>query len=266
MADLIKQLTKKGDSTTKIFPNIKSDNIPDGAITTDKIDDNAVTSDKIASSSITRSKLVAGVISSNELASDSVTTTKILDDSITEIKLASNSVSNDKIQNNAITNEKINDNEIERTKLSTFLQNFINQLNHTYNIYMGDENDTILLNIGTTTLSDISDYSTEDFTHAFDFDKAQADITLEDLSIYKMIIDGMNFNNKATNDRIEVRCSGITMSLIKSTNYSIYCADTSHTFLLEFDNDLNIITYTNTMSYIYMYLRKVVNNDITNYE
>lgn len=266
MSDVITTLHKKGDNTVNVYPNIKSDNIPDDSITTDKIVNNAITTDKIESGSITRSKLIAGVISSNELASNSVTTTKILDDSITEIKLASNSISNDKIQNNAITNEKINDNEIERTKLSTFLQNFINQLNHTYNIYMGDENDTVLLNIGTTTLSDINDYSSDDFDHALDFDKVQADITTTDLSIYKMIIDGINFNNKATNDRIETRCNGITMSLQKATNYVIYCADTSHTFELEFDSDLNIITYTNTMQYIYMYLRKVVNNDITNYE
>ena len=37
MADLIKQLYKKNDSTTKIFPNIKSDNIPSLSVSLDKL-------------------------------------------------------------------------------------------------------------------------------------------------------------------------------------------------------------------------------------
>lgn len=102
MADLIKQLTKKGDSTTKIYPNIKSDNIPDGAITTDKINDNAVTSDKIAPSSITRSKLVSNVISTNEIQNGAVTSDKLDNNSVTTDKIPDGAITSDKLAINAI--------------------------------------------------------------------------------------------------------------------------------------------------------------------
>ena len=58
MSDKIDTLHPKDDLETNIYPNIVSDNIPSGAITTDKIADGAVTGAKIASATITNDNLV----------------------------------------------------------------------------------------------------------------------------------------------------------------------------------------------------------------
>lgn len=50
MSEIITTLHKKDDSTVDVYPNIKADNIPSGAITENKIADGAVTEDKLAQS------------------------------------------------------------------------------------------------------------------------------------------------------------------------------------------------------------------------
>lgn len=57
MSDVITNLHPKDDNTVNLRPNIVSDNIPTGAVTTDKINDAAVTTAKIADESITNTKI-----------------------------------------------------------------------------------------------------------------------------------------------------------------------------------------------------------------
>ena len=57
MADIIQTLQLKDDPTTKVFPRIKSDGIPSGAVTTDKIADGAITRTKIASNAVNKGKM-----------------------------------------------------------------------------------------------------------------------------------------------------------------------------------------------------------------
>lgn len=108
MSDLIKTLHKKGDNTVNVYPNIKSENIPDNAITTAKINDNAITTAKISDASISTNKLQNGV----------VTTNKILAGAVTYSKLAYGAVTTDRIADGAVTNTEIANGTIEPTKLA----------------------------------------------------------------------------------------------------------------------------------------------------
>lgn len=129
MSDLIKTLHKKGDNTVNVFPNIKSENIPDNAVTTAKINDNAIVTSKIANSSITNSKLAgssvssakiesgavtnsklgAGSVTADKISSEAVTTGKLFDRAVTTAKLENGAVTTDKLGNSAVTNAKLGD-------------------------------------------------------------------------------------------------------------------------------------------------------------
>ena len=59
MSELLTTLHKKGDTSVDVYPNIKSDNIPNNAVTSDKISANAVTTTKIVDNAVTLDKLDA---------------------------------------------------------------------------------------------------------------------------------------------------------------------------------------------------------------
>lgn len=132
MSDLIKTLHNKGDNTVNVYPNIKSDNIPDDAITTAKISDNAITTAKISNNAITNSKLAgssvtsakiensavtttklgAGSVTSDKISSEAVTTGKLFDRAVTTAKIENGAVTTDKLGNGAVTNAKLGDNAV----------------------------------------------------------------------------------------------------------------------------------------------------------
>ena len=118
MANLIKQLHKKNDNTTNIYPNILSDNIPNDAVTTDKIINNAITTAKISDGAVTTGKILDASITTDKLLNNAVTTDKIANNSITNSKIVSNSISNAQIQDNAISTAKIQDASITASKLA----------------------------------------------------------------------------------------------------------------------------------------------------
>lgn len=68
MADIIQTLQLKDDPTTKVFPRIKSDGIPSGAVTTDKIDDGAITEGKIDNGAVTRTKIANNAVNKGKIA------------------------------------------------------------------------------------------------------------------------------------------------------------------------------------------------------
>ena len=97
MSEIITTLHKKGDLSVDLYPNIKRDNIPDGAINNNKlannsvrtahIIDNAITTNKISNGAVTNAKIDNYSVSSSKLATDSVTTAKIMDRNVTSSKL-----------------------------------------------------------------------------------------------------------------------------------------------------------------------------------
>ena len=129
MSDLIKTLHKKGDNTVNVFPNIKSENIPDNAVTTAKINDNAIVTSKIANSSITNSKLAgssvssakieSGAVTNSKLGAGSVTADKISSEAITTAKLFDRAVTTAKIENGAVTTDKLGNFSVTSAKIAT---------------------------------------------------------------------------------------------------------------------------------------------------
>lgn len=87
---------KSSNTGETINPNIVSENIPSGAVTTEKLNNGAVTT--------------------NKLADGGVTTGKLADASITTAKL----------KDSAVTSGKINDGAVNYDKLATALKNLIN--------------------------------------------------------------------------------------------------------------------------------------------
>lgn len=102
----VKTLYKKG-TTEVINPNIVSENIPAGAVTSAKIASGAVTGDKIG----------LGAITSTKMASSSVTSSALAENSVIPSKIAPNSITSTKIQDNAVTTSKILNKNVSWGKL-----------------------------------------------------------------------------------------------------------------------------------------------------
>ena len=90
--------TLKGKTSgDDIYPNVLTQNIPDGGVTTAKIADSGITAGKIADGAIITTKIGDG----------NVTTPKIPDYAITTSKLATGAVTNTKIGTSAVTRNKL---------------------------------------------------------------------------------------------------------------------------------------------------------------
>ena len=96
----------KTTSTGEVVnPDIISENIPNGAVTTNKLEDGAVTSDKLDTNAVETAKIKDGAVE----------TAKIKDGAVTSAKLGASSV----------TNEKVNNGAIDYNKLAQALKNLI---------------------------------------------------------------------------------------------------------------------------------------------
>ena len=98
MSELITTLHKKEDASVDVYPNIKRDNIPSGAINTSKIEDG----------SITESKIVDGAVSTDKLALESVTFNE-LDTSLKDAYNNFNSIYDDDEGELTISSLTVND-------------------------------------------------------------------------------------------------------------------------------------------------------------
>lgn len=110
MAEIKQDLKLQSDPSTVVRPNIVSDNIPSGAVTSAKIAAGAVTQPKLGTSSVTSDKLAAGA----------VIEAKIADSAVTSTKLASGAVQNGNIANGAVTGDKIASGTIENANLRNY--------------------------------------------------------------------------------------------------------------------------------------------------
>ena len=135
MSEIIQTLRKKNDATVEIYPNIKAENIPNGAVstsklsntavTTEKILDGAVTSDKLDTASVTTDKIDTGAVTTNCLASSSVTTVKINDLAVTTDKINNDAVTSLKLADESVVTDKIADGQITIDKLENSLKNIV---------------------------------------------------------------------------------------------------------------------------------------------
>ena len=71
MSEIITTLKEKGTPTNSVYPNIKSDNIPDNAVTSPKIADGSITTTKINDGAVTTTKINDGAVTINKLENNS---------------------------------------------------------------------------------------------------------------------------------------------------------------------------------------------------
>lgn len=230
MSDVITTLKRKGDSTTSIYPNIKTNNIPSGAVTSVK------------------------------LASNSVTNPKIVDNAITTEKIYDGAVTNEKLADYSVDRDKLADNCVYMTHLHPTIRQFLLQVENTYLVYMQNSDETFKAVMGTTTLWELGDYSESELEHAFDFNKNQVDYTQTDLAILKMFIDGYVNNGVGdiTNGQI-----GFDIHVVNG-EYGIRMYDYANDewlFNLEFEDDLEITTFVKTKYPIIEY-KQLINTHI----
>lgn len=117
MAD-IETTLKTRTNQDNVFPNIRSNNIPSGAVTTLKIADDAVTNAKIANGAISNGKLADSSITTSKIVDSSVTTSKLADGSVTQAKIAPNAIGYAQIEDGAVFGDKIPDESISGSKLA----------------------------------------------------------------------------------------------------------------------------------------------------
>ena len=155
MSDLIKTLHKKGDNTVNVYPNIKSENIPDDAITTSKITNNAITTSKISDLSISTNKLQNGAVTTAKILAGAVTYSKIAYDAVTTDNIADGAVTESKIKNSSISNIKIYPGTITSSKLAFSIYHYIAIIEKANGFYIPIEFDSCEdMDINIATVSD----------------------------------------------------------------------------------------------------------------
>ena len=116
--DIIDTLHPEGSLSDNFYPNIKTANIPDGAISADKIQNRTITGSKIAEGAISTSKIANGAISADKIQNWTITGSKIADGAITGDKIADGSVTNIQIGAAEITVDKL-DSDVYTTFVTT---------------------------------------------------------------------------------------------------------------------------------------------------
>lgn len=106
--DKYQTLREKDNPSNNVYPNIQSQNIPDGAVTTAKIASNAITNAKIANNAVTGAKIADASISSAKIGNVAITEAKIATGAVSESKIATSAVTESKLSANAVTRDKIN--------------------------------------------------------------------------------------------------------------------------------------------------------------
>lgn len=184
MIEIITTLHPKDSPTDSLYPNIKSDNIPNGAVTSAKIGSNAVTSAKIVNSAISTLKINDGAVTEPKIANNAVSTDKIGDNAITTIKISDNAVTSDKILDNAITTNKILDNAITLQKMGFHL--------YRYNIllaYTNPDSKNIIIDFSFNSTNDTFDDS---MTNEYFIDNADF---IENCTVIN-VTDNLNYSGK----------------------------------------------------------------------
>lgn len=270
MSDIITTLHKKGDNTVNVYPNIKNENIPSASITQDKLANGSVGTNQLVANAVTSAKIASSAVTSAKIASGAVTNTKIENGAVTTDKLANGAVDNTKISPNSIATSQIINNAVTYSKLSLDVQKTLLYLERTFNFYIGDSEDSSLLNGGTFTASEyMLEFTQSEINEAFNFDKNQADYTEVDLTILTEFIKGISFrgaNYQLTSQaKVEIINGSHEFYLVQASNtdYHIeYSINGTTQFLLQWNPEtLTVTQYTNT-KYIYIYINRLINQNI----
>lgn len=116
--DKFQTLKEKDNPTNSVYPNIKTQNIPDGGVTTAKILDEAVTSGKLSANSVTSDKIVAGAITTAKIATEAITREKIGSRVITSDQIAHLTIKGVNIATKTIAGLNLIDHTITPTQAS----------------------------------------------------------------------------------------------------------------------------------------------------
>lgn len=127
--DKFQTLREKTNPSNNVYPNIQTQNIPDGGVSTAKIADDAVTTAKIgveevtasniAPNAVTSVKIANNAVTSDKIGTSAVTSTKIASQAVTTAKIASESVNSMKLANGAVTTAKIADGAVTAQKIAS---------------------------------------------------------------------------------------------------------------------------------------------------
>lgn len=124
--DKYQTLREKNDPSNNVYPNIQTQNIPDGAVITAKLADSSVSSAKIATNAVTTSKLATQSVTANSISDGAVTSAKLATSAVTTNKISPLAVDASCLATNSVTTAKIRDGAVTTQKLATG----INSVNH----------------------------------------------------------------------------------------------------------------------------------------
>lgn len=118
----------KKESGEVVYPNIVSENIPSGAISSPKIGNGAVVASKIANGAIQSQHLSNGAIQTSAIESNAVTSGKIATGAVTEAKIAEGAINEDKLLNSAVTRNKIANKAVSLSKMNVTLTKLVDYI------------------------------------------------------------------------------------------------------------------------------------------
>lgn len=126
--DKLTTLRETSHPENLVYPNIKRENIPTGAIDSTKLDTDAVTSPAINEGAVQTRHISPGAVGNDALAVDAVHDVNILDSSVSEAKLGPLSVSRGKIQDGAIGKNQIESGSVDQSRLDVVRGDFVSYL------------------------------------------------------------------------------------------------------------------------------------------
>lgn len=115
--DKYQTLREKDNPSNNVFPNIRAQNIPSGAVTSAKIGTGEVYATNLHDDAVTTPKIADGAVTSLKITDGNVTSSKIADGAVTRSKIVNNAVNADKLEDLAVTTSKIESQAVTFTKL-----------------------------------------------------------------------------------------------------------------------------------------------------
>ena len=112
MAD-IETTLKTRTNQDNVFPNIRSNNIPSGAVTHDKVAVGAIDTNNILDGAVDEDKLAHASVGTNQLVDGSVTIDKMTDGSVGTDQLVSECVTHDKLGPACVWSDNITQEDVK---------------------------------------------------------------------------------------------------------------------------------------------------------
>jgi hypothetical protein len=161
---------------SNINPDIDTDSLVDGSVTTPKIADLAVTTDKINNNSVTEVKLTTGSVTNTKLGANAVTAVKISNNAVTEDKILNGAITTNKISNNAVTEDKILNAAVTSAKLAQdVLDRFDQNIPFKFSVSTFNSN-RLRIEAAEVTLNDSSKLSASTGSSLITFDGMEIDL------------------------------------------------------------------------------------------